>query len=58
MSKKHSAEFQAKVDLSALANAQISDQLVSRFEVHPTLIPSWNRMLLESAIQLIDKSHS
>jgi hypothetical protein len=38
MSKKHSAEFQAKVDLTALGNAESSAQLAIRFEFHPTLI--------------------
>ena len=58
MSKKDRAEFKAEVDLTALANAKVSAQLASRGEIHLTLIPSWKRILPESAIELIDKSHS
>jgi transposase len=53
--KKHSARFKAKVPLAALANKETSAQPASRFEVHPMMIPTWKRQLLDSAAELFDK---
>ena len=46
--KKHSARFKAKVPLAALANEETSAQPASRFEVHPMMISTWKRQLLDS----------
>ncbi len=45
--KQHSAQFKAKVALAALHNEETTAQLASRFDVHPTMISTWNRQLLD-----------
>jgi len=60
MSKKrtqHSAQFKAKVALAALANEETTAQLASRFKIHPTMISTWKRQLVDGAPELFDKGH-
>ncbi len=55
--KQHSAQFKAKVALAALQNDETTAQLASRFNIHPTMISTWKRQLVESAGDLFDKNH-
>jgi len=54
--KTHSAEFKAKVALAAIQNEETSAQLASRFGVHPTMVSTWKRQLIDSAAELFDKN--
>ena len=53
--KQYSPEFKAKVALAALRNEQSTVELAVRFEVHPTMIGTWKRELIEGAAELFDK---
>ena len=53
--KKYSPEFKAKVALAALTNEMTTAELAARFGVHPTMIASWKRSLLEGAAEIFDK---
>jgi len=53
--KQYSPEFKAKVALAALRNEASIADLAVRFEVHPTMIGTWKRELIEGASELFDK---
>jgi transposase-like protein len=53
--KQHSPQFKAKVALAALQNEKTTAQLASRFNIHPTMISTWKRQLLDNAAELFDK---
>lgn len=55
--KQYSSEFKAKVALSTLKNEETVAQLAARYEVHPTMIHTWKRSLLEGAANIFDNGH-
>jgi len=55
--KQHSAQFKAKVALAALQNEETTAQLAIRFGIHPTMVTTWKRELIENAAELFDKHH-
>jgi transposase len=55
--KPYSPEFKAKVALSAIKNEETVAQLSGRYEVHPTVIHTCKRNLLDSAADLFAKGH-
>lgn len=54
--KKYSAEFKAKVALAAVKNEETTAELSQRFGVHPTMINTWKRALLDGASDIFDKN--
>ena len=55
--KSYTPAFKAKVALAALKNEETTAELAQRFGVHPTMIASWKRALLDGAIDVFDKGH-
>jgi transposase-like protein len=53
--KQYSPEFKAKVALAALKNEESTAELAAKYEIHPTMITSWKRELIEGAADLFDK---
>ncbi len=50
--KNHPAGFKARVALAALKENQTINELASQFDIHPTLIHTWNKQLLAGAEDL------
>ena len=55
--KTHSPQFKAKVALAAIQNDETTAQLASRFGIHPTMVSTWKRQMLEGAADIFDKNH-
>lgn len=53
--KQYSPEFKAKVALEALKNEQTTAELAARYDIHPTMIHTWKRNLLEGAADIFGK---
>jgi transposase-like protein len=53
--KRYNPEFKAKVALAALKNEETMSELAARFGVHPTMIASSKRALLDGAPDIFDK---
>ena len=56
--KKHSPQFKAKVALAAIQDDETIAQIASRFGVHPTMVSTWKRQMLEGAVDIFDKNHN
>ena len=55
--KRYTPAFKAKVALAALKNEETTAELSQRFGVHPTMIASWKRALMDGATDIFDKGH-
>ena len=50
--KKFNSNFKAKVAIEALKGHKTTNELASEFEVHPTQINQWKKLLLEGSKHL------
>jgi transposase-like protein len=60
MSKKrrqHRAEFKFQVALEAIKGTATVSELASRYEIHPNLVTTWKRQLLEGGSSLFNNQN-
>ena len=50
--KTHSAQFKAKVALAAIEGDRTIDDLAGEFQIHPTMIHAWKKLLLDSSEEI------
>ena len=55
--KKHSPEFKSKVALAALRNEETISELSQRYGIHPNMIFTWKKALVDNAAETFDKGH-
>ena len=55
--KRYTPAFKAKVALAAARNEQTAAELAQQFGVHPTMISTWKRALIDGATDIFDKGH-
>jgi len=56
--RKHSPSFKAKVALEALKGEQTIAEIASRYEVHPTLVTKWKKVLQDEAASIFGEDHT
>jgi putative transposase len=50
--RNHSAQFKSKVALEAVKGMKSMAELAAEFEVHPTQIATWKKLLVETAPEI------
>jgi len=56
--KRHSAEFKAKVSLSAIKEVKTVNELAHDFEVHPVQVSQWKKQGLDGFPSLFAQKNS
>ena len=52
--KQYSAQLKAKVSLEAIRGEKTVAELAAQYEIHPTMINTWKRQLMEGASDLFE----
>jgi len=50
--KTHSAQFKAKIALAAIKGDRTINDLAGEFQVHPTMIHAWKKLLLDASEEI------
>ena len=55
--KKYSSAFKAKVALEAIKDESTVAEISKKYGIHPTMVSSWKRALLDGAADIFDKGN-
>ena len=55
--RRHSLSFKAKIALEALNGEETTAELAHRFEIHPSQIHAWKKVLNEGASGIFGSDH-
>ena len=50
--KTHSAQFEAKIALAAIEGDRTINDLAGEFQIHPTTIHAWKKLLLDASEEI------
>ena len=50
--KTHSAQFKAKIALAAIKGDRTINDLAGEFQIHPTMIHAWKKLLLDASEEI------
>ncbi len=53
--RKHSAEFKARVALEAIRGVKTLNEIAKEFEIHPVMVGTWKKEMLEHLPELFEK---
>ena len=56
--KQHSADFKFKVALEALKGLKTASELASIYEIHPTLISNWKKLLKDKGKEIFSNNEN
>jgi transposase len=56
--RQYSPEFKAKIALAAIRGEKTLSELAAQYEIHPAMLNTWKRQLLENASSLFDQGKS
>jgi len=54
--KKYSSEFKTKVALAAIKGEETTNQIASRFGIHPGQVRLWKKQMLDNASLVFERS--
>jgi transposase len=54
--RNHSIEFKTKVGLEAIKEKQTIEDIASKYEVHPSVVKNWKKLVLDNISNCFSKA--
>lgn len=56
--RKHTPEFKARIALEAIKGIKTISQIAKEFQVHPVMVSTWKKDMLEHLPEVFDKKNT